>query len=361
MAIFEVCQDAIKPIEPTSFGAAQLKERSDLQRLLRDQIDVVAREVLVISEEFGDWEESRRRIDLLAVDKDGNLVVIELKRTADGGHMDLQAVRYAAMLSTLTASKAVEIFGQYLQDRDREGDPEKMLLDFLEWDEIDEDKFAQDVRIVLVAADFSRELTTAVMWLNEKDLDIRCVRIRPYSQDGHVLIDVQQVVPLPEAADYQIQVREKKRQERKARKTNPDFTRYDLTIEGVLHRAQWKRNAILLVVKHLCAGGTTPDRIAEILAPARKSRVWRIVSHETEDIEEFRSLAAREAEASGRRYDDRRWHTREGDLFNHNGSTYALSNQWGRSWDAAMKILRQQCPESKLIWVSARGGTDHAT
>ena len=50
-------------------------------------------DLYVLTEEFGEWEESRRRIDLLAIDKQANLVVIELKRTDDGGHMELQAIR----------------------------------------------------------------------------------------------------------------------------------------------------------------------------------------------------------------------------------------------------------------------------
>jgi len=355
MPIFEISQDRIEPISPTTFGEAQLQERADLQRLLRDQIDAVAPGVLVIAEEFGGWEESRRRIDLLGVDKDANLVVIELKRTTDGGHMELQAVRYAAMVSTLTAATAVEIFGKYLADREREIDPEVALLEFLEWDELDEDKFGQDVRIVLVAADFSRELTTAVMWLNEKDLDIRCVRIQPYAHNGHVLIDVQQVVPLPEAADYQIQVREKKRQERQARKSSADFTRYDVTIDGVLHRAQWKRNAILLVVKQLIERGRTPEAVSEILASVRRSRIWTVVDQETEDVDEFKALASKDAQADGRRYDDRRWHTHDGDLFVHGGRTYAFSNQWGRSWSSAMETMRQQCPDVELTWEPTGG------
>ena len=34
----------------------------------------------MIAEEFGEWEDCRRRIDLLGIDKGANLVVIELKR-----------------------------------------------------------------------------------------------------------------------------------------------------------------------------------------------------------------------------------------------------------------------------------------
>jgi hypothetical protein len=45
------------------------------------------------AEEYGLFEDSRRRMDLLALDHTGTLVVIELKRTDDGGHMELQALR----------------------------------------------------------------------------------------------------------------------------------------------------------------------------------------------------------------------------------------------------------------------------
>ena len=48
---------------------------------------------MVLAEEFGDWQDSRRRIDLLCLDRDAGLVVVELKRTEDGGHMELQAIR----------------------------------------------------------------------------------------------------------------------------------------------------------------------------------------------------------------------------------------------------------------------------
>jgi RecB family endonuclease NucS len=87
----------IRKIEETSFDEVGLKERCDLRRLLRAQIDVIAPGVLVIDEEFCEWEDSKRSIDLLALDNDAQLVAIELKRTENGGHMELQAVRYAAM------------------------------------------------------------------------------------------------------------------------------------------------------------------------------------------------------------------------------------------------------------------------
>ena len=69
--------------------------------------------------------------------------------------------------------------------------------------DLDEAAISTDVRIILVSADFGREITTAVLWLNRfEGMDIRCVRLVPYEIHGTVFLDIQQVVPLPEAADY---------------------------------------------------------------------------------------------------------------------------------------------------------------
>jgi hypothetical protein len=217
MALYEITAESFNKIPETSFDVAGVRERLDLQRLLRKQIDVISPDTLVVAEEFGEWEESKRRIDLLGIDKDGNLVVIELKRTDDGGHMELQGLRYAAMVSTMTFDRVVETYGNYLARHGRSEDPKAAILDFLEWEEPDEDQFAQDVRIILASANFSKELTTAVMWLNERDLDIRCIRVIPYQDNGRVLIDVQQLIPLPEVTEYQVQIREKEHKGRKDR------------------------------------------------------------------------------------------------------------------------------------------------
>lgn len=223
MAIYEINENEISKIAETTFSDVGIKERQDLQRLLREHIEIVSPETLVIYEEFGEWEDSRRRIDLLGIGTNGDIVVIELKRTEDGGHMELQAVRYAAMVSTMTFEQAVEIYSKHLNKHGSDLDARTSLLEFLDWQEPDEDSFGQDVKMVLVSAEFSKELTTAVMWLNERELDIRCIRMKPYSDNGRVLVDVQQVIPLPESEEYQVKIREKGMKERKDR-----AERYDI-------------------------------------------------------------------------------------------------------------------------------------
>lgn len=218
MSIFEFTKDKFVPLQPTAFSSHSIRERTDLQRLLRDQVEIIAPDVMIISEEFGEWEDSRRRIDLLGIDRDANLVVIELKRTEDGGHMELQAIRYAAMVSRMTFDKVSEVLAAHLAVQGRQADSRQMLLDFLNWDTPDEERFAQDVRLVLASAEFSRELTSSVLWLNEHGLDIRCVRLQPHTDGSRVFVDVQQILPLPEASDYFVSLREKQAEERKARR-----------------------------------------------------------------------------------------------------------------------------------------------
>ena len=217
MSIFEITPERLAPLQSAAFSDHGIFERRDLQRLLRNQVDVIAPDVLVVSEEFGDWEESRRRIDLLGIDKAANLVVIELKRTEDGGHMELQAIRYAAMVSKMTFDKLAEVFQDYLVAQGRQEDARRKLLEHLGWENPDETEFAQDVRIVLASAEFSKELTSAVLWLREHELDIRCVRLRPYTDGAKVFLDVQQILPLPEANDYFVKIREKQAEERAQR------------------------------------------------------------------------------------------------------------------------------------------------
>jgi len=344
MAIYELTEDQISRLPETTFSEEGVHERLDLQRILRANVECVSPGTLIIAEEFGQWEDSRRRIDLLGLDKDANLVVIELKRSDDGGRMDLQAIRYAAMVSTMTFEQAAAAQAEYLRQTGIEQGAEESILGFLEWDEPDEDQFAQDVRIVLVAADFSKELTSAVIWLNDHGLDIRCVRLKPYTLGGRVLLDVQQVIPLPEAAEFQVQVREKVHRERSSRRDGPDFTRYTAWIGDEVYHNQWKRRAILVVVNALVQRGTAPERISELL---RWKRLW-ITAEGHVKADELASQAAALASAAGRRFERSRWFMEEDEIIHSNGRTYAFTNQWGTRWSEAMNVLAQSFPEHRI-------------
>ena len=245
MPLFTLRDKQIAAVKSTQFGAEGIQERTDLQAALRDNINVISSDTMVLSEEFSGWTEGARRIDLLGIDKQANLVVIELKRDETGAHMELQSLRYAAMVSTLTFKRAIEIHQQYLNQRGLEKDAEEEILAFLGWTDPQAEQFPTDVRIVLASANFSKELTTAVMWLNERDLDIRCVRLQPYKLGDDLLLDIEQIIPLPEAEEYQVRIREQAEAQRAAVRSSRDTTQYEF-----LGQVYNKRNLVLAVVTY---------------------------------------------------------------------------------------------------------------
>ena len=292
MPIYRLDSNGIIPIERTTFAQQGMRERDDLQALFKAQIGVISRDTLIVAEEYGGWEDSRRRIDLLGVDKNANLVVIELKRTEDGGHMELQAIRYAAMVSALTFDRLVEEYEQYLRRNGLDEDATANLLEFLGWEEPDEEQFGQEVRIVLASADFSKELTTSVMWLNEFGLDIRCVRMDLYRYDRKILLDVQEVIPLPEASGYQVRIREKKQKERESRKVNHDYTKYDVDIAGKRFPAQNKRWMMFHIVSEVLENGGTLEQVME--AVPRRGNLFEVLEGELDTEQVYRALMERD-------------------------------------------------------------------
>ena len=348
MAIYEMTKDTINKLKESTFGAHDVKERQDLQRLLRDRIDIIADGVMVVAEEFGSFEDSQHRIDLLALDGDANLVVIELKRTMTGGRAELQALRYAAMVSTMTFDDVVSAHQNYLKKRDSKVDAKQAVLDHLEWNEPDEEEFAQEVRIVLVAADFSKELMGTVLWLNGQDLDIRCVRLKPYTgKDNQLLLDVQQVIPLPEAVEYQFKIKKKEKKGKADRKDKKDRTKFDVTVNGVTQAGLSKRRTMLVAIKGFCDGGVTPEEIGELIPWA--TRLWRRVDDQV-GRDEFIKKAHAAAEIGGPAFDPDRWHVSDEDLIVVSGRTYALTNQWGRKSEDALKNLVAKYPDRGVAY-----------
>lgn len=255
--------------EVATFGALNLRERSDLQRLLREHPEALDDDLMILSEEFGEWEDSRRRIDLLAIDRQRRLVVIELKRTEDGGHMELQALRYAAMVSAMTFDEVVAVYARHRGHGADLSIARDELVAFLDVDDGDDEVvISSESRIILVAADFGIEITTTVLWLNNFDgLDVRCVRMAPYELNGQVLIDITQVLPLPETQDYQVRLRKKEiaRERKTIGSDRRDFTRYHVVIDGKESAPLNKRHAVRTMITELGERGVGYEKMAALL------------------------------------------------------------------------------------------------
>ena len=322
-------------------------EKQDLQRLLRDQIDALGEDLLVISEEFGNWEDAKRRIDLLAVDKEGRLVIVEIKRTSDGGHMELQAIRYAAMVSSMDFTNVLEAFTAHCAKHrlHEDIDPRVELEAFLDATELGEEPIiSSDVRILLVSANFGREITTTVLWLNGfEGMDIRCVRLVPYELEKKIFLDIQQVIPLPEAADYQVQLRKKDAARQRATKAGGrDLTRYHIVVDGQELPDENKRNAIRVMIEQLAMRGADLATIASII-PKR----MKVLDGRYETVEELNAALM----ADDPKIDLKRWFLEY--PFIDGDRTYVLSKMWGTQTAKRLGDLSQAFSDCKVTFRAA--------
>ncbi len=186
------------------------------------------------------------------------------------------------------------------------------------------------------------------MWLNDRDIDIRCIRLKPYADRDRLLLDVQQIIPLPEVEQYQVQVREKTRRERIARVQSKDFTKFDITIEGNTESRLNKRNAIFRVVSHLCKSGVSPEQIREVI-PERKNRLFESAEG-TLKSEAFIETVHERRVSEGKLFEPDRFFCQEENLVHWDGKTYVFTNQWGQSTEETIKLVIEKFPDRGILY-----------
>lgn len=155
-------------LDEPKLAEASITERYDLQEFIFNSPEQffaeVGEELFVVGKEIQPSQVIQDRIDLLAIDPEGNAVVIELKRGNDKLQL-LQAVAYAGMIAKW---KPNDFLG--LLDTDRQ----EKLADFLNVDT----EINREQRIILIAEAYDYEVLVGAEWLHDSyELDIRCLRI----------------------------------------------------------------------------------------------------------------------------------------------------------------------------------------
>lgn len=203
------------------FGDLALRERDHLQEWLVHQPDALGEDLLILQKEFDGFDETRERLDLLALDKAGNLVVIENKLDDSGRDVTWQALKYTAYVSTLKTAQIVEIHQKYLDRYVGGGSASERICEFMEVEELEEAGLnpGNGQRMIFIAANFRREVTATVMWLINRGIQAQCFRVVPFSYGEELFLDLQQIIPPPEAADYMIGISSKEVEETTAQGT----------------------------------------------------------------------------------------------------------------------------------------------
>lgn len=216
----------ISPVKTKKFSELGFTERKHLQEWLAHEPSALGEELLIIQKEFDGFDDTRERLDLLALDKDGNLVIIENKLDDSGRDVVWQAVKYASYCASLSKAQIVEIYQQYLDqyepvaaDIDSPATPTNAasrICDFLNAPDLDEVKLnlGNSQRLILVAANFRKEVTSTALWLLGQGINIQCFKVTPYALGEQLLINIDQIIPTPEVKELMIGINAKEAEEK---------------------------------------------------------------------------------------------------------------------------------------------------
>ncbi len=212
--------NSITVLSAKEFGALGFSERAHLQEWIAKCPECLGEELLILAKEFDGFDETKERLDLLALDKQGGLVLIENKLDDSGRDVVWQALKYASYCSSLSKSQIVAIFQSHLA-KNGGGDAREKIEEFLDKEDYENLILNSgiDQRVILVAAHFRKEVTSTVLWLLQHGIRLQCIRATAFDNGGQLFLNMEQIIPTPEAEDFMIKVGEKEKEQQTTERT----------------------------------------------------------------------------------------------------------------------------------------------
>lgn len=213
-------------IESVTFSSLNMLE-SDIEEILRNSVDMICDEeesMLIVGRQV--QNERGARSDLTAVDNNGNIVLIEIKRDRRDVErrkeaFEFQAVRYAASYATIEEVDDLvkKVYAPYIdkyKDEFELGELTSYELGVRKLNEFlcendAEQNFNAKQRIILVASDFDEQTLSAVAWLNSNGVDMSCYRLTPYKLNESIYFHTEKILPVTIHNDYYVDLMDRSR------------------------------------------------------------------------------------------------------------------------------------------------------
>ena len=218
---------SLKVLNAPSLSDVSISERYHLQEFIANSPDAFFREIglelFLIGKEIEPSPNVQDRIDLLAVDREGRSVIVELKRGNNKLQL-FQAISYAGMISKWEPS-------DFLRRLDS-GQRESLANNFLE---VDTDDINRRQRIVLIAEAYDYALLVGTEWLSEQyGVEIICCRVAISidAETGSEYLVCSNVYPAPELVHQAIS-----RGRKVGNKVKTDWSDWQAALAGVANPA----------------------------------------------------------------------------------------------------------------------------
>jgi hypothetical protein len=203
--------NTISKIEEKTFSELGFKEREHLQEWLAENPSALGEELLIIQKEFSGFKDTNERLDLLALDKQGSIVIIENKLDDSGKDVTWQVLKYASYCSSLSKDQIRDIYQEYLSKNINEGNAEDKLAEFFDGKEYEELSLnvGNTQRIMTVAGKYRKEVTSTVLWLMNFNIRIQCFKVTPFAFGEELLLSIEQILPIKDTEEYAVSMANK--------------------------------------------------------------------------------------------------------------------------------------------------------
>lgn len=219
MYIIDKEKNRISKLEEKTFHELNFRERDNLQEWIANNPSSLGEDLLIIQKEFNGFGETNERLDLLALDKNGNLVIIENKLDDSGKDVTWQVIKYASYCSSLTKQEIIRIYQEHLGGSAKAEENLSAFFDNKDVDEILLNQGQSSQRLIMVAANFRKEVTSSVLWLMNFKMRIQCFKVTPYALNDQLFLGVEQILPTKATEDFAISIASKAQEEVEVQET----------------------------------------------------------------------------------------------------------------------------------------------
>jgi hypothetical protein len=204
-------------LEPVDFDNRVSEAR--LETWLVANPELAGEPLLILGSQLAEFAEDKDRLDVLAIDKQGEIVLLELKVDGQFRLTDLQALAYAAGYSGMPIDHFAEILRKALE---RDSDPDatveyakEQIVEFVDvLDEFDEWQPSKRVRIKLVAPGYPKRVLHTVKWLGDVyGMPIEAIQVQLFEDAaGRYQLTFERLLPLKsdDAFDLTVKVAEER-------------------------------------------------------------------------------------------------------------------------------------------------------
>lgn len=185
MFVLDKEANKIIKVETKTFHDFGFKEREHLQEWIANYPECLGEKLLIIQKEFDGFNDTNERLDLLALDESGTIVVIKNKLDDTGRDVTWQALKYVSYCSTLSKQQIKEIYQAYLDKYSPNENAEENIIEFFNGKPFSEISLNEnDQRMILVAGKFRKEVTSTVMWMLDHGIKVQCIKVtRPVRKE----------------------------------------------------------------------------------------------------------------------------------------------------------------------------------